>query len=62
MQDRSWFCKPLVGGFRRLGCRISSRLFRVLVNELARRAEPSRADLGEEYRRVVDVALENAAR
>lgn len=37
-------------------------LFRVLVNELARRAEPSRSDLGEEYQRVVDIALENAAR
>ena len=32
-------------------------LFRILVNELARRAEPWRADLSDEYRRVVDLVL-----
>jgi len=32
-------------------------LFRVLVNELARRAEPSRADLSEEYGAIVALTL-----
>ncbi len=32
-------------------------LFRVLVNELARRADPSRADLSGEYRSIVALAL-----
>jgi uncharacterized protein (TIGR02569 family) len=32
-------------------------LFRILVNELARRAEPTRRDLSEEYRGVVDLVI-----
>jgi uncharacterized protein (TIGR02569 family) len=32
-------------------------LFRIVVNELARRAEPWRADLSDEYRRAVDLVL-----
>jgi uncharacterized protein (TIGR02569 family) len=32
-------------------------LFRILVNELARRAEPARGDLSAEYRRIVELVL-----
>ena len=32
-------------------------LFRILVNELARRAQPARGDLSAEYRDVVELTL-----